>query len=121
MGTIITKNSNFEQQTHHRQARVIQYNKILKGLVAISSLSSSNSTKILTATRLAVQLLDRMMWSCEEDTINRSAEEEYHDSNNNNNVDELLVINTTTTTTTTTSIVPPDAKSFATVLGSPVL
>ena len=119
--TIITKNSNFEQQTHNRQARVIQYNKVLKGLVAISSSSSSsNSTKILTATRLAVQLLDRMIWSCEEDTMNRSAEEEYHDSNNNNNVDDFLVINTTTTTTAT-SIVPPDAKSFATVLGSPVL
>ena len=52
--------------------------------------------------------------------MNRSAEEEYHDSNNNNNVDDFLVINTTTTTTAT-SIVPPDAKSFATVLGSPVL
>ena len=47
--------------------------------------------------------------------MTRNTEEEYGDSDNNNNVDELLVINTTTT------IVPPDAKSFATVLGSPVL
>ena len=46
--------------------------------------------------------------------MTRNTEEEYGDSDNNNNVDELLVINTTT-------IVPPDAKSFATVLGSPVL
>jgi hypothetical protein len=95
--------------SQHSKTRVVQYNKVLKGLVTASC---SYST-----TRVAVKLLDSM---CECDIVVENSEDD--DYNVNVNVNEnFKVTKAMENLTIGGPAIVPDAKSFATVLGSSFL
>ena len=99
--TATNKNNNSKQ-------RVVQYNKVLKGLVAAGSGSEDNST----TPRVAVQLLDRMCGNVETS--------EDGDGNGTIAKATVTIIATALTNLTIGPGIAPDAKSFATVLGSTI-